>query len=93
MLIDLIIDGMLPNSIVSLDAFKRYTHGKIFSHILLRQQYLVNILLVRVWTNEILCVFVCLYWPAVAHGENETDAELNRLADWRMSGQTSECQT
>lgn len=27
-LVDLIIDGMLPMSIVSLEAFKRYTHGK-----------------------------------------------------------------
>lgn len=30
-LIDFIIDGMLPLSIVSLDAFKRYTHSKFFS--------------------------------------------------------------
>lgn len=29
-LVDSIIDGMLPMSIVSLEAFKRYTHGKCF---------------------------------------------------------------
>lgn len=38
-LVDLIIDGMLPMSIVSLDAFKRYTHGECLYYLRMYNQF------------------------------------------------------